>query len=59
MKEFLKANEKRLRVEFLPPYAPELNPREYVCVVGRKTIWLIFVQRILELVPKPIYGTFN
>ncbi|EMO07906.1 DDE family endonuclease [Leptospira borgpetersenii str. Noumea 25] len=30
MKEFLKANEKRLRVEFLPPYAPELNPQEYI-----------------------------
>ncbi|MFQ3936830.1 transposase, partial [Leptospira borgpetersenii] len=30
MKEFLKANEKRLRVEFLPPYALELNPQEYI-----------------------------
>ncbi|MDQ7245963.1 transposase, partial [Leptospira borgpetersenii] len=30
MKEFLKANEKRLRVEFLPPHAPELNPQEYI-----------------------------
>ncbi|WP_235592979.1 transposase, partial [Leptospira borgpetersenii] len=30
MKEFLKANEKRLRVKFLPPYAPELNPQEYI-----------------------------
>ncbi|WP_082288379.1 IS630 family transposase [Leptospira santarosai] len=30
MKEFLKENEKRLRVEFLPPYAPELNPQEYI-----------------------------
>ncbi|MDL5246256.1 IS630 family transposase [Leptospira weilii] len=30
MNEFLKENEKRLRVEFLPPYAPELNPQEYI-----------------------------
>ncbi|AVQ13978.1 DDE family endonuclease [Leptospira santarosai] len=30
VKEFLKENEKRLRVEFLPPYAPELNPWEYI-----------------------------
>ncbi|EMO72664.1 transposase [Leptospira santarosai] len=30
VKEFLKENEKRLRVEFLPPYAPELNPQEYI-----------------------------
>ncbi|EMF82863.1 DDE family endonuclease domain protein [Leptospira weilii serovar Topaz str. LT2116] len=30
MNEFLKENEKRLRVEFLPLYAPELNPQEYI-----------------------------
>ncbi|EMM76059.1 DDE family endonuclease [Leptospira santarosai str. 2000030832] len=30
VKEFLKENEKRLQVEFLPPYAPELNPQEYI-----------------------------
>ncbi|EMF83150.1 DDE family endonuclease [Leptospira weilii serovar Topaz str. LT2116] len=30
MNEFLKENEKRLRVEYLPPYAPELNPQEYI-----------------------------
>ncbi|EMN44792.1 DDE family endonuclease domain protein [Leptospira weilii str. LNT 1234] len=30
MNEFLKENEKRLRVEIFPPYAPELNPQEYI-----------------------------
>ncbi|EMI68196.1 DDE family endonuclease domain protein [Leptospira noguchii str. Bonito] len=27
---FLQQHTKRLRVEFLPPYAPELNPQEYI-----------------------------
>lgn len=30
VKEFLTKNTKRLQVEFLPPYASELNPQEYI-----------------------------
>ncbi len=39
--EFLKSNKKRLRIEFLPPYTPELNPQEHIGVAGREGAWSI------------------
>jgi uncharacterized protein YegL len=30
LNEWLKENKKRIKVFFLPPYSPELNPQEYV-----------------------------
>ncbi|EMN87895.1 DDE family endonuclease domain protein [Leptospira weilii str. UI 13098] len=37
MNEFLKENEKKLRLEFFPPYAPELNPQEYIWCRWKKS----------------------
>lgn len=30
VKAFLKENKSKIQIEFLPPYAPELNPQEYI-----------------------------
>ncbi|EMF80424.1 DDE family endonuclease domain protein [Leptospira weilii serovar Topaz str. LT2116] len=43
LQKFLKENEKRLRVEFFPPYAPELNPQEYIWCCWKKNF---FARRI-------------
>ena len=36
VKEYLKKEKRWLRVEYLPPYAPELNPTEYVWSSGKR-----------------------
>lgn len=54
MKEFMET-QKWLKIEFLPPYAPELNPLEYLWSSGkRKDLANLYAENLIDI-DKAIY----
>jgi len=50
MKEFLKTQKKWLKIEYLPPYTPELNPLEYLWSSGKnKDLANLYAENMVDI----------
>lgn len=55
MKEFLETQKRWLKIEYLPPYAPELNPLEYLWSSGkRKDLANLYAEKLTDI-DKAVY----